>query len=179
MLGRFIRACEDSLTAAVFTHLLHLPAEVFWRILRRACCTDTLPESAGEPLSVDYWPSWDPKGTGNTNRVVPDFFIRFRGFDLIIEAKRWDSDMQNPLAFDLNLGEQAKLARIYPVFNLVQRERSFGPTTPTYHVLNWSGRICYCAFWTLVRCGAGRIGLRRSFCARQGQSGGFRQVKPG
>jgi len=97
MLGKFINHCEDSLTASVFTHLLHLPSEVFWKILLNACChTDRLPEHAGEPLSVEPWPNWNPKGTDNTNRVIPDLFIRFVSFDLIIEAKRWDADMQDP-----------------------------------------------------------------------------------
>ena len=34
-------------------------------------------------------------GTSNVNRVVPDLFIRFSEFDLIVEAKRWDSFQQN------------------------------------------------------------------------------------
>lgn len=96
MLGKFINHCEDSLTAAVFTHLLHLPSEVFWQILRNASYTTSLPEVAGEPQSVEFWPPWNPEGTGNSNRVIPDLFIRFRAFDLIIESKRWDDDMQSP-----------------------------------------------------------------------------------
>jgi hypothetical protein len=95
MLGKFIDHCENSLTAAVFTHLLHLPSEVFWRILRDACYTKSLPANVGEPLSVDFWPKWDPQGTGNTKHVEPDLFIRFVDFDLIIEAKRWDDRMQS------------------------------------------------------------------------------------
>ncbi len=97
MLGKHInKHCEDSLTASVFSHLLHLPSEVFWRILRNACYTDSLPEFAGEPEMVEPWPNWNPEGTGNTNRVVPDLFLRFAEFDLIIEAKRWDANMQDP-----------------------------------------------------------------------------------
>ena len=96
MLGKFINHCEDSLTAAVFTHLLHLPSEVFWQLLRTASYSTTLPEVAGEPLSVEFWPPWDSEGTDNSNRVIPDLFIRFKTFDLIIEAKRRDYDMQSP-----------------------------------------------------------------------------------
>lgn len=96
MLGKFINHCEDSLTAAVFTHLLHLPTEVFWQILCNACYTDKLPKSPGDPRSIDFWPNWDPEGTDNSDRVIPDLFIRFVSFDLIIESKRWDTDMQNP-----------------------------------------------------------------------------------
>jgi hypothetical protein len=96
MLGKHLNHCENSLTAAVFTHLLHLPIELFWRILRGACHTDQLPQCPGEPLLVDPWPNWDPKGTQNSSRVVPDMFLRFHRLDLIIEAKRWDAEMQCP-----------------------------------------------------------------------------------
>lgn len=96
MLGKFISHCEDSLTASVFTHLLHLPAEVFWRLLRQACYTTDLPETVGEPVEMDVWPKWSPDGTGNNTYVEPDVFIRFRDFDLIIEAKRWDERQQQP-----------------------------------------------------------------------------------
>ena len=46
-------------------------------------------------MKLEWWPKWDPKGTGNNTYIEPDVFIRFREFDLIIEAKRWDSPMQN------------------------------------------------------------------------------------
>lgn len=95
MLGKHLNHCEDSLTAAVFSHLLHLPIEVFWTILRNACYTSILPESAGEPRSVEGWPKWNPQGTGNNTYVEPDVFIRFPEFDLIVEAKRWDERMQD------------------------------------------------------------------------------------
>jgi hypothetical protein len=94
MLGKFINHCEDSLTAAVFTHLLHLTSEVFWQILRNGCYTKSLPEYAGEPKCMEFWPPWDPKGTDNSYRVIPDLFIRFAGFDLVIEAKRNDKWQQ-------------------------------------------------------------------------------------
>jgi len=96
MLGEFIAHCEDSLTAAAFTHLLHLPVEIFWRILRNACYTENLPDKPGELRSVDYWPHWNPDGTENGNFVEPDVFMRFADFDLIVEAKRWDNDTQCP-----------------------------------------------------------------------------------
>jgi hypothetical protein len=53
MLGKHLNHCEDSLTAAVFTHLLHLPTEVFWKILRNACYTRKLPEFPGEPWNIE------------------------------------------------------------------------------------------------------------------------------
>lgn len=94
MLGQHINHCEDSLTAAVFSHLLHLPAELFWQILRDACHSPNLPPSAGEP-ECEFWPKWEATGTNNSSYVEPDVFIRFPVFDLIIEAKRWDGAMQD------------------------------------------------------------------------------------
>lgn len=103
MLGKHINHCEDSLTAVVFTHLLHLPTELFWQILRNACYSDQLPKIAGEPTQVDPWPIWDATGSDNINRVVPDLFMRFAEFDLIIEAKRWDEGMQDPAQWQREL----------------------------------------------------------------------------
>ncbi len=94
MLGKHLNHCEDSLTAAVFTHLLHLPCEEWWPILRGSCFTGTLPERPGEPEAVEYWPKWSAKDTDNASYVEPDVFLRFTDFDLIIEAKRWDDGMQ-------------------------------------------------------------------------------------
>ena len=97
MLGKYIAHCEDSLTACVLPHLLHLPIEQFWQILLKACYgRDQFPESPGEPLQVDYWPKWDPTDTKNNTYVEPDVFMRFREFDLIIEAKRGDDGGQEP-----------------------------------------------------------------------------------
>lgn len=95
MLGQFITHCEDSLTASVFTHLLHLPSEVFWKILSSAAYTDQLPRRIGEPSQFDFWPKWKAAGTQNSHYVEPDVFIRFPEFDLIIEAKRWDERQQS------------------------------------------------------------------------------------
>ena len=95
MLPKFIdNAREDSLTAAVFSHLLHLTSEQFWRILSRACYTKKLPDYPGEPL-LNAWPNWKPAETGNSDRVIPDLFMRFKTFDLIIEAKIADHGTQD------------------------------------------------------------------------------------
>lgn len=123
MLGKFIdRHREDSLTAAVFTHLLHLPVELFWQILREACYSDNFPAAVGEPISVDYWPKWDPTGTGNTTYIEPDVFIRFADFDLIVEAKRWDDRMQDRgqwerelIAYVNEYGEERREVRLLAV----------------------------------------------------------------
>lgn len=97
MLATFIDdPSEDSLTAAVFSHLLHLPAGVFWQVLRGACHNGNLPLDAGEILRIESWPKWDAEGTDNIFYVEPDLYLRFTHFDLMIEAKRWDGGMQNP-----------------------------------------------------------------------------------
>lgn len=94
MLAQFIQPKEDTLTAAVFGHLLHLPIETFWKVLRCACYDDQLPLQCGEPVLIAPWPKWSARGTNNSCYVEPDLFIRFTKFDLIIEAKRWDDGMQ-------------------------------------------------------------------------------------
>jgi len=119
MLGKFINHKEDSLTAAVFTHLLHLPVELFWQILRNASYTTTLPEDPGDLFQVNFWPSWNPSETNNTQRVVPDLFLRFGNLDLIIEAKRWDDWMQDHaqwqselIAYTNEYGEEKRPVRM-------------------------------------------------------------------
>jgi hypothetical protein len=103
MLARHLNPCEDSLTAAVFSHLLHLPAELFWQIVRGACYfTEHLPSSVGEP-EIHFWPKWNPEGTSNSSYVEPDLFLRFQTFDLIIEAKRWDARMQSQVQWQAEL----------------------------------------------------------------------------
>lgn len=96
MLWKFIdRPREDSLTAAIFSHLLHLPSEVFWQIMRAACPSAHFPTYPGEPRLIHAWPNWSAAGTRNSDRVIPDLAMEFDDFDLIIEAKRWDRPMQD------------------------------------------------------------------------------------
>ena len=155
MLEKFIEnAREDSLTAAVFSHLLHLPSEVFWRILRNACYTDHLPEYAGEPKSVEPWPNWDPEGTDNSNRVIPDLFIRFADFDLIIEAKRWDADMQEPsqwknevTAYAKEYGKDKVLVRMIALGGIrdMEDDEVVLPTiTCPVHMCKWAHVLAEC-----------------------------------
>jgi hypothetical protein len=96
MLAKFIdRPREDSLTAAVFSHLLHLPSEVFWDIMHDASSSSSLRKYSGEPRCIHAWPNWSAEGTRNSDRVIPDLVIEFDAFDLIVEAKRWDHPMQD------------------------------------------------------------------------------------
>jgi hypothetical protein len=161
MLGRFIdRPREDSLTAAVFSHLLHLPVELFWPILRNACRgTDKLPEYPGEPREFVYWPNWDPSDTDNSYRVEPDFFIRFLGFDLIVEAKRRDNCMQSPAQWNkeltaytntFDLEHRAKDVRLIAIGGLwgdhdgIARELRTGGVQCPVHMCRWSDILAGC-----------------------------------
>jgi hypothetical protein len=96
MLAKFIdRPREDSLTAAVFGHLLHLPIELFWQLLMKACIRHELPNSPSELEEILPWVPCDAQGTSNDQRVIPDLLLRFTEFDLLVEAKRWDRPMQS------------------------------------------------------------------------------------
>ncbi|RAJ16370.1 hypothetical protein [Olleya aquimaris] len=87
--------CEDSLTASVFDLLKYLPTDLFWHILKQALHQDHLPSYCGEILDIQYWAKWNAKNTSNKNYVEPDVFMRFKDFDLIIEAKRYDVNQQS------------------------------------------------------------------------------------
>jgi len=108
MIFNFIdRTREDSLTASVLSNLLHLPFEVYWRMLRNACHTGGLPDNPGEPEVIEFWPHWNASRTTNERYVEPDVFLRFRNFDLIIEAKRWDYNQQDFRQWERELGAYA------------------------------------------------------------------------
>lgn len=88
-----INCKEDSLTSSVIGPLLHLPANLFWELLRDAIFESShLPKLSGEILYFSFWPSWSAENGNITNsqKVEPDVFIQFENFDLIIEAKRFD-----------------------------------------------------------------------------------------
>jgi hypothetical protein len=89
------KTSEDSLTSMVFGRLLYLPHELFWNIIRESCYGNDLPSYSGPTIAKEFWPSWDASNTSNSTRVEPDVFIQFQHFDLIIEAKRWDSKQQS------------------------------------------------------------------------------------
>ena len=78
---------EDFFTSTVFERLCYLASDDLWALLQSACKDDFLPNSSGELLSREFWPSWSYK----QSRVEPDLFFRFANYDLIIEAKRSDS----------------------------------------------------------------------------------------
>ena len=87
--------CEDSLTAIVFDGFKYLPVELFWKILKGSLYNDKLPHASGEIEEFLFWEKWDAEGTSNSNYVEPDLFIRFHDFDVIIEAKRYDTKQQS------------------------------------------------------------------------------------
>lgn len=84
---------EDVKTSSIIGELVHLPADLFWYLLKNATSdNETLPQIAGEIDSIEYWPKWSAKGSDITNHqiVEPDVFIRFKKFDLILEIKKND-----------------------------------------------------------------------------------------
>jgi len=152
MLEKFIdNAREDSLTAAVFSHLLHLPSETFWEILREACYTNYLPEYPGDPELIS-WPNWNSEGTENTDRVIPDLFMRFKAFDLIIEAKIKDDGTQDRLQWERELIAYAnEYGKEKPVrmialggIHLENDDRLTDPVNCPVHMCRWSSVLLEC-----------------------------------
>lgn len=89
------KTCEDSLTSSVIDYLKYLPTSLFWRILRKSMYQNKLPKLSGELQSLQYWPKWNSTDTKNTNFVEPDVFLQFEDFDVLIEAKRYNSGGQS------------------------------------------------------------------------------------
>jgi hypothetical protein len=67
---------------------------MFWKIIKKSCFGNSLPENINGINEYEFWPHWDATGTTKSIYVEPDIFIRFKNFDLIIEAKRWDNNQQ-------------------------------------------------------------------------------------
>lgn len=165
MLGKHLNHCEDSLTASVFTHLLHLPAEVFWTILRNACYSHDLPAHAGEPQLLEFQPKWNSSGAGNKKYVEPDVFLRFRDFDLIIEAKRGENSWQDPAQWQRELigytnvyGEEKRQVRMIALGGILQEwddmlSHSWHPSLESephqfacpVHMCRWEGIVYQCS----------------------------------
>lgn len=91
---KYLSTCEDLLSAITFDGLKYLPIEIFYRILKNSLVHDKLPYHSGELQSISYWDNWDATGTKNSTRVIPDVFLRFYEFDIIVEAKRNDEKQQ-------------------------------------------------------------------------------------
>ena len=83
---------EDSLTSSVIGLLHYLPDAVFWQLLRGSCgMRSNLPENVGEILSVNFWKKMLPDGKYNVRDVEPDVWIECQDYDIIVEAKKYDS----------------------------------------------------------------------------------------
>ncbi|MBI9062753.1 MAG: hypothetical protein JEZ14_12270 [Marinilabiliaceae bacterium] len=93
---QLFKTSEDSLTSSVFERMFYLPVELFWKILKVSSYGQELPDYCGSIQSKEFWPKWDASNTDNSSFVEPDLFIRFEKFDLIIEAKRYDNNQQDP-----------------------------------------------------------------------------------
>ena len=88
-------AIEDTLTAGVFGRLMYLNTKLIWSILSSSFLSDaSLQNSPIDYENTEFWPHWWLEKDKKT--VEPDIILRFDQCDLIVEAKRWDSYMQNP-----------------------------------------------------------------------------------
>ncbi len=92
--------CEDSLTSSVFDLIKYLPSDVILRILKNSLLHDKIPADAGELLTISFWDKWSSENTANSRYVEPDVFMRFTGFDVILEAKRYDYFQQYSTQID-------------------------------------------------------------------------------
>ena len=96
-----LTSIEDTKTSSIIGTLSHLPADIFWEILRTAVkVDDKLPKTVSEIHEIDFWPSWRLNG----DRVEPDTFVRFKEFDLILEMKVNDSNPQKTKQWKRELG---------------------------------------------------------------------------
>ena len=88
---------EDPKTSTIFEHLMLLPDNLFYEILRESSMTykNDLPETVGFLESFSFWPKWNPENTSNSTYVEPDIFFRFKNLDLIVEAKYGDASGQH------------------------------------------------------------------------------------
>lgn len=106
-----LKICEDSLTAAIFDGLKYLPTAIFYRILKNALYQDKLPVDSGELLEISFWEKWNAYQTYNSNFVEPDLLLQFEHFDVIIEAKRYDTKQQSQAQLE------NEIRAYYNVFN--------------------------------------------------------------
>ena len=87
---------EDFLTSSVFERLLLLPNKLIWKIVYESIFyNEGVHDDVGDLEEINYWPSWDANGTCNNKRVEPDLFLRFNQYDVIIEAKRDNRNLQS------------------------------------------------------------------------------------
>jgi len=89
---------EDLKTASLLGLMRYLECELFFKIFQNSLIVNSAKEDALEdPKLIDefkFWPKWDAEGTGNTNYVEPDVYVKFDNFHLIIELKLNDSPSQ-------------------------------------------------------------------------------------
>lgn len=92
-----LKTCEDSLTAVVFDYLKYLPTPMFWELLKSSLYQDKLPSHSGELLDIVFWDKWsaDHEEINNKSFVEPDVLLRFKDFDVIVEAKRYNKNQQS------------------------------------------------------------------------------------
>ncbi len=83
---------EDSLTSSVIGLMQYLPDVLFWQLLRGSCGMQSLlPKDVGKIRSVNFWEKMIADGEHNSNYVEPDVWIECEKYDIVIEAKKYDS----------------------------------------------------------------------------------------
>lgn len=86
---------EDSLTSSVIGLMQYLPDDLFWQLLRDSCGkVSELPKNVGKILAVNFWERMLPDGICNSSSVEPDVWIECEMYNIIIEAKKYDSHGQ-------------------------------------------------------------------------------------
>lgn len=95
---------EDMKTSAVFEILSLLPPEKMWNIFREASELPTDIQSPTSLKDVMFWPHLEGiEGTYHSRFVEPDVIFQFDNVDVIIEAKRNDSNPQDPKQWNSEL----------------------------------------------------------------------------
>ena len=90
----YFKQNEDSLTALIFEKLNYLPFEIFEYIIKKSVLGDLPNVDFSTIEEIIYWPHWNSENTNNNNYVEPDLLIRLAKYDILIEAKRYDSNQQ-------------------------------------------------------------------------------------
>ena len=109
-----LHICEDSMTSHVFDLMKYLPVELFWSIMKNSLYQDKLPDYSGEIQNILFWEKWNADKTDNSRFVEPDLFLRFKNFDIIIEAKRYD---------DFQQIEQQHKAQMQSYINVFEKDK--------------------------------------------------------
>ena len=86
---------EDFLTASVVGRMAYLPDDTFWKIIKNSSVTSGLPRDVGFLAKVEFWPKWTAPSWLSRKFIEPDVYISFEKVDILAEAKKDDSKLQD------------------------------------------------------------------------------------